>query len=386
VRERKRPHRGERGKTLPRLLYAASEGNADILYPTRFFAPDPFLFIEAKGRRCMVMSDLELDRARRTASVDRVLPWSKVARALQGEGREPSTAAVIARILHDLSVRRVEVPQDFPLGLAMDLDALGIRLEAVPDPFWPGRARKTPWEVRAIEWALRAAEAGLEAGISALRACRIARGGALRLKNRPFTAEDLRAEVNTAILRAGAVPSHTICAPGDQAVDPHEEGHGPLKAHVPIVMDIFPRSESTGYYGDLTRTVVRGRAPFRLHEVYALVHEGVRLGHQRVGPGFDGMQIHREIQALFERQGYQTGVLQGRMQGFFHGTGHGLGLEIHERPSISSRSSVLEEGHVVTVEPGLYYLGLGGVRIEDVALVTRRGSSNLTRVGKTLEI
>jgi Xaa-Pro aminopeptidase len=368
------------------LLYAASETNADILYPTRFFAPDPFLFLLVRGRSVMVMSDLELDRARRQASVDTVLSWSKVARKVAARRKSPaSAAAVIASVLADFRLSEVEVPHDFPLGLAMELDSLGVRLEAAPEPFWPERARKTGWEVRAVEASLRAAEGGLEAGLAALKACRIRRGFLFR-DGRHFTVEDLRGVVNTAILQAGAVPAHTICAPGDQAVDPHEEGHGPLKAHTPIVMDIFPRSEKTGYYGDLTRTVVRGRAPHALHEVYALVHEGVRLGHRSIRPGVDGMSIHRDIQALFERQGYRTGLRAGRMQGFFHGTGHGLGLEIHERPSISSRTSILEQGHVVTVEPGLYYLGLGGVRIEDVALVTRSGSRNLTRVPKALEI
>jgi Xaa-Pro aminopeptidase len=367
------------------LLYAASETNADILYPTSFFAPDPFLFVQAKGRRLMVMSDLEIDRARRQASVDRVLSWSAFAKALGTRGKSADTASVIAAVLKSLGVRRVEVPRGFSLGLAMELDLKGARLETVPDPFWPERARKKPREVRAVEAALRAAEGGLEAGLHALRQCRV-RGGFLYRHQRRFRAEDLRAAVNTAILQAGAVPSHTICAPGDQAVDPHEEGHGPIRANAPIVMDIFPRSETTGYYGDLTRTVVRGRASPALHAVYALVHAGVRLGHSRVRPGVDGMTIHREIQALFERQGYHTGVRRGRMQGFFHGTGHGLGLEIHEAPSISTRSSILEEGHVVTVEPGLYYTGLGGVRIEDVALVTATGSRNLTRVPKLLEI
>jgi Xaa-Pro aminopeptidase len=184
----------------------------------------------------------------------------------------------------------------------------------------------------------------------------------------------------------GFLPSHTICAPGDQAVDPHEEGHGPIRANQPVVMDIFPRSEKTGYFGDLTRTVVRGRASFALHELYAIVHEGVRLGHRMLRPGVEGMKIHRAIQDLFERQGYRTGLRGGRMQGFFHGTGHGLGLEIHEAPSIGKRPCVMRAGHVVTVEPGLYYLGLGGVRIEDVALVTANGSRCLTRVPKILEI
>jgi Xaa-Pro aminopeptidase len=367
-------------------MYGASEADADLLYATRFFAPDPFLFVQKGRRRHLVMSDLEIDRARRQARVERVLPWSTFANRIQRSGGRPTAAAVIAHVLRGLGLRRVEVPRRFPLGLAQELRASGLRLDVAEDPFWPERAVKVAAEVRAIEAALQAAEAGLLAGIAALRQCRIRGDGYLSRDGRPFTAEDLRAAVNTRIMAEGCVPSHTICAPGDQAVDPHEAGRGPIRAHQPVVMDIFPRSERTGYFGDLTRTVVRGRASHRLHEVYALVHAGVRLGHGRIRDGADGPSIHAEIQALFERQGYRTGVRRGRMQGFFHGTGHGLGLEIHEPPSISSRASTLRAGHVVTVEPGLYYMGLGGVRIEDVALVTRRGSRNLTRVPKQLEI
>jgi len=368
------------------LLYCASETDADILYPTGFFAPDPFLFVQKGRTRILVMSDLERDRAKKQARVDRVVSWTAVCKRLEADGQRATAAAVIARVLRDLKLRRVEVPRRFPLGLAMELDALGVRLELVDDPFWPERETKRPDEIRAITQALRAAEAGLEAGLAALRSCRIGRDGYLRRDGRRFTAEDLRGAVNTRIMADGCVPSHTICAPGDQAVDPHEEGHGPIRAHTPVVMDIFPRSEKTGYFGDLTRTVVRGRASERLQEVYALVHEGTRLGHSRIRDGVDGRTIHGEIQALFDARGYRTGVKDGRMQGFFHGTGHGLGLEIHEAPSISVRPSVLRAGHVVTVEPGLYYLGIGGVRIEDVALVTARGSRNLTRVPKFLEL
>ncbi len=368
------------------LMYAASEGDADLLYATRFFAPDPFLFAQKGRRGYLVLNDLEIDRGRRQASVDRVLSWSRLARRIEARGGRPSVAALAVELLAELRLRRVEVPRGFPLGLAHELRDLGVRLDVAADPFWPERAQKTRSEVRDIEEALRAAEAGLEAGIAALRACRIGRDGYLRRDGRRFTAEDLRAAVNTRIMALGCVPSHTICAPGDQAVDPHEAGHGPIRAHEPVVMDIFPRSERSGYFGDLTRTVVRGRASQRLHEVYALVHAGVRLGHSRIRAGADGQAIHREIHELFRRQGFETGLRNGRMQGFFHGTGHGLGLEIHEAPSISVRPSTLEAGHVVTVEPGLYYLGLGGVRIEDVALVLRNGSRNLTRVPKQLEI
>jgi Xaa-Pro aminopeptidase len=369
-----------------RILYAASEADADLLYATRFAAPDPFLFLQRGRRRLVVMSDLELDRARREAEVDDVLPWSRFAAGVTAAGRRASPSAVIAAVLRHFGVRRVAVPAHFPLGLSRDLERRGLRLQVVPDPFWPRRAQKRPDEVRAIEASLRAAEAGLLAGIAALRGCRIGRDGSLRRDGRRFTAEDLRGVVNGTIMGLGFLPSHTICAPGDQAVDPHEAGHGPLRAHTPIVMDIFPRSQRTGYFGDLTRTVVRGRASEAVKAVYALVEKAVRLGHRRVRPGASGQKIHAEIQALFAGRGYETGERDGRMQGFFHGTGHGLGLEIHEPPSIGRQPSRLRAGHVVTVEPGLYYLGLGGVRIEDVALVTPTGSRNLTRVPKVLEI
>lgn len=368
-----------------RLIYAASETDADILYPTGFFAPDPFLFIQRGRTRILVMSDLEMDRARAQATVERVLSWSKIAAPLEKAGRRAPAADVIALALKQLGLRRVSVPRSFPLGLAQELGRRGIRLDLGPDPFWPEREIKQPREVRAIEASLRAAEAGLLAGIEALKACRI-RGGFLVRDGRKFTAEDLRSAVNTRMMADGFVPAHTICAPGDQAVDPHEGGHGPIRANQPVVMDIFPRSEATGYFGDLTRTVVRGKASFALHELYAIVHEGVRLGHRMLKSGVEGMEIHHAIQGLFERQGYETGVKDGRMQGFFHGTGHGLGLQIHEAPSIGKRPCVMRAGHVVTVEPGLYYLGLGGVRIEDVALVTQAGSRCLTRVPKQLEI
>ena len=385
-RQRKKTKKAPRARRRPvaRLLYAASETDADILYPTGFFAPDPFLFIQKGRRTFMVMSDLEMDRARNQARIDRVLSWSRIASSI-GKNGQPPPADVIAAALARLGLRRVEVPASFPLGLATELDQRGIRLDLGPDPFWPEREIKKPHEVRAIEASLRAAEAGLIAGIEALRSCRI-RDGWLRRDGRRFTAEDLRSAINTRIMAEGCVPAHTICAPGDQAVDPHEEGHGPIRANTPVVMDIFPRSERTGYFGDLTRTVVRGKASFALHELYAVVHEGVRLGHRRLREGVQAMDIHREIQALFERQGYKTGVRNGRMQGFFHGTGHGLGLQIHEAPSMGRRPWVLRAGHVLTVEPGLYYLGLGGVRIEDVALVKKSGSRCLTRVPKQLEI
>ena len=371
----------------PRLCYACSEREADLLYATGFLAPDPYLFLERNGRRSIAVSDLELDRARATARVDNVLRWEAYERGLTASRRRPTVAAVIAAVLREWGVRRVEVPRAFALALARDLLRLGVRVTPARDPFWPAREVKRPDEVAAITQALRAAEAGITAGIEALRAARIGRDGFLRHAGRRLTADDLRGVVNAAVMARGCVPGHTICAVGDQAVDPHDEGHGPLRAHTPIVIDVFPRSEKTGYFGDITRTVVRGRANERLREMYAVVREGVNLGLSRIRHGAQGKPIHLEIAALFAQRGFPTGEIDGRMQGFFHGTGHGVGLEIHEPPSISKRRPYrLRAGHVVTVEPGLYYLGLGGVRIEELVVVTRDGCRNLTRLPKVLEI
>jgi Xaa-Pro aminopeptidase len=184
----------------------------------------------------------------------------------------------------------------------------------------------------------------------------------------------------------GWVPSHTIIAGGDQCCDPHNEGYGALRAHTSVIFDIFPRSQRTGYFGDLSRTVVRGRASERLKEAYETVRQGQDLGFRSIRDGVDGREVHQKILDLFTRKGFRTGKIDGRMQGFFHGTGHGLGLDIHEAPRIGAVQSVLKAGHVVTVEPGLYYLGMGGVRLEDVVVVTPSGNRNLTKYPRFLEI
>ena len=192
--------------------------------------------------------------------------------------------------------------------------------------------------------------------------------------------------INGVIAGRGGVAADTIVAGGNQGCDPHETGHGPLRAHQTIILDIFPRDVRTGYWGDLTRTVVRGRAREAVRKLYDTVQRGQELAFARLRAGVDGKEIHDAIQSLFRENGYLTRRYHGRMQGFFHGTGHGLGLDIHELPRFGGVSEKLPAGSVVTVEPGLYYWGLGAVRLEDVALIQARGARNLTRFPRVLEI
>jgi Xaa-Pro aminopeptidase len=249
--------------------------------------------------------------------------------------------------------------------------------------FWPERNAKTDEELKLIGRALRLSEIGLKRGMEVLKASKL-KGRKLAWSGKPLTSELLRAEIDTAILRAGGTPTNTIVAGGDQACDPHERGHGPLYANSLIILDIFPRDPRSGYWGDMTRTVVRGRASEHQRKLWNTVKDGQELALREIRDGVDGMKIHKAIQTLFEKRGYPTEVRKGVNVGFFHGTGHGLGLDIHEFPRV--QKVVLKERQVVTVEPGLYYPGLGGVRIEDVVVVTKTGCKILSKFPKQLEI
>jgi len=232
------------------------------------------------------------------------------------------------------------------------------------------------------------AEVGMAEGMEVLRRARIARDRKLMHHGVPLTSERLRAVIDCAILQANGLAANTIVAGGKQGCDPHERGHGPLRAHEPIIIDIFPRSQKTGYFGDITRTVVRGHASEGVRKLYATVLHGQKIGFEKIRAKVKTAEVHKAVQQFFVQQGYKTGRHNGRMEGFFHGTGHGLGLEIHEAPRMGATSTEkLRPSHVVTVEPGLYYPDLGGgVRLEDVALVTTNGAKNLTRFEKVLEI
>lgn len=378
------PDRG----TEARLLFAASERNADLLYATRFFAPDPFACFLHGGRSHLVMNDLEIDRARRQARVDEVISLSALQAELRREGRRAiTTAAVLHRLLSGRGVRSLLVPFDFPTGLAFQLRRRGLRVRVKEGSFFDHRQIKQAREVRQITRAQRAAEAGLQAGIDCIRQARITSRGRLEQDGAALTAERVKEAINTVLLKLGFVATHTIVAGGTQGCDPHNEGRGPLPANQPIILDVFPRSQKDGYWGDITRTVVRGRAGEKVRALYRCVAEGQALALNQARPGASGRRIHQSVREFFDSSGFPTGLKRGRMQGFFHGTGHGVGLEIHEAPHIGSRrESILKPGQVVTVEPGLYYPGVGGVRIEDLILITPEGYRNLTRFPKVLEV
>ena len=368
-----------------RLIVAASEHDPDMLYATRFFAPDPFIFLEERGKRTLVLSDLEIDRARKQAQADEFVSYSALEREVQGKQKKPPAyEKVLSFFLRKRGVRSAVVPASFPLGFAEELAASKIRLRTANGLFWPEREAKTDDELKQMRRALQITEAGMARGIEVLSASKPGAGKKLSWSGKTLTSEVLRAEIDSAILRAGGLPANTIVAGGDQACDPHERGFGPLKADSLIILDIFPRDAKTGYFGDMTRTVVRGKASEEQRRLWQTVREGQELALKKMKPGVDGLELHNEVKQLFTDRGFPTEVRNDRQVGFFHGTGHGLGLEIHEFPRF--QKTVFKVGQVLTVEPGLYYPGVGGARIEDVAVVTKSGNRLLSRFEKRLEI
>jgi Xaa-Pro aminopeptidase len=370
---------------LARLIVAPSDTDADMLYATRIFIGDPFIFLQQKGKRTLVLSDLEIDRAKKNAKADEFVMFNQLEREVQGKAKKaPPYEKVLAHFLTKRGVKRALVPANFPLGFANEIKRNGIALETSNGLFWPAREKKTAEEIRLLERALRMTETGMKRGMEILKASKPGTGKKLKWSGKTLTSEILRAEIDSAILRAGGVPTNTIVAGGDQACDPHERGFGPLRADSLIILDIFPRDGKTGYWGDMTRTVVRGRASEQQRKLWEAVKAGQALALKRIKAGVDGMSIHQAITELFERRGFPTEVRNGRRVGFFHGTGHGLGLEIHEYPRL--QKVVLKAGQCLTVEPGLYYPGIGGARIEDVVIVEKDGCRILSKFPKQLEI
>ena len=368
-----------------RLIVGASDSNADLLYATHFFVPDEMIWFEKANKTYGVLSPLEIDRAKKEAHIDHLVPLDGYQKKLEKKwGRKAELHEILLAVLLNHNVRSVRVPESFPVYLADRLRKHGIRVAILSGLFFPERQIKRNDEIAGIIRGQRQAEAGLARGIEVLRQSTIRRDGFLDWHGRRLTSEILRGEIDSAVVKMGGLPARTIVACGNQGCDPHQTGYGPLHAHQSIILDIFPRDQKTGYFGDLTRTVVKGRASEQLRALRQTVYEGQRIGLCKVRPGACGADIHQEIVSFFESKGYKTEKKNGRWIGFFHGTGHSLGLEIHEPPRFAA--AVFREGHVTTIEPGLYYPGIGGVRLEDLVVVKQKGIRNLTKAGHLFEI
>ena len=366
---------------LPPLLYADTATSSDQLYFSRVSVHDPFISFGVGAKRITVQNALEFGRIKKARTFDAVLPladWHARA-AKRWPRRKVGPAEIILELARAYRLRGFRVPDDFPVALFLKLRALGLRIEPAGGPLFPEREVKTDAEAAAIREGNRLSAVGFAAAEALLRAAR-PKGRTLRHGGRPLTSEDVRFAIESAILREGGSSLDTIVAGGDQACDPHNRGSGPLRPNDLIILDIFPRVTETGYFGDMTRTFLRGRASDAQRKLVGTVRSAQLAAIKMIHTGIDGRSVHQKVTDTFTAAGYKTRHTKNGSVGFFHGTGHGLGLAIHEMPRLSPTVSMtLKKGSVVTVEPGLYYPGLGGCRIEDVVQVTDRAPKILSK-------
>lgn len=369
------------------LIVDSSENNSDLLYRTGFFVPDAVIFLEHKGEKTLVLSDLEYERGVKEADVDEIISYRELSERLSGPKKKKSGLVdIIELLLRDKGIKRVNVQKDYPLYFADELRNRGIKVIPTGDAFLFGeRLNKTEDEVKKITQSLNKTSRAMDAAIKLIGSSRI-KNRKLYLENKVLTSERVKEEINGYLAKDWFTSSHTIVSSGIHSTMPHHTGSGQLYAGKPVIIDIFPRSQKTGYFGDMTRTVVKGEPSDELVKMYKTVLEGQKLGLGLIKHGVKARDVHSGITELFEQKGFKTERIDGRPQGFIHSTGHGLGLDIHEPPRIGDNDEILEEGNVVTVEPGLYYEKLGGIRIEDVVLVTKDGCKNLTRFRKVFRI
>ncbi len=372
---------------VPQLIIDDSEREPDLLWASGFLAVDVFTWLKDSRGSAVMLTDLEFGRGEKESSVDEVISLSAMEKAARvDEGTPAPFEAVVLQLLRSREVDHVEVPARFPVRVADHLRASGIEVTPVRDPFFPQRAIKNASEIECLEESQAATEAAMLMAIDAVRRSEPDDGGVLHLDGEPLTSERLKGMVRLFLLEKGLQIGPFIIAPGDQGCDPHDVGSGPLQAGETIIIDIYPQHMSHRYWGDMTRTVVRGGATEQQKKMHAAVQTAQEAAIEMIRPGACGQAIHRQVQEIFEEAGFPTEKRDGTWVGFFHGTGHGLGLDIHEPPRISPVGPELQEGIVVTVEPGLYYPGIGGCRIEDVVLVTADGCRNFNKAPKDLEV
>jgi Xaa-Pro aminopeptidase len=364
------------------LIIADSEKNSNMYYATRFLIYDPVVYCRIDGKNYLLLSDLDIDRGGKNAKVDEIVSWTNLKKELKQENI--NTTDVLNVFFKEMNAKEFIVPFDFPLEHADELRRLGYLINVKKEPFWPERETKSPQEIEHIRDCQKAIEHTLDHVTGIFKKTDI-KEKKLFYNGQPLTSEFMRLEITLDLLKQGFLAKFVTVAGGIQAIDPHNLGYGQLPADEFIVFDIFPRSLDTFYWGDMSRTFVVGTPTKEMKRQYDTVLEAQMEALDMIKEGVAGEEVHSRVCKIFEGNNYKTGLIDGRMQGFFHATGHGVGLDLHERPRLAEGEGSLKEGNVVSVEPGLYYVATGGVRIEDLVAVTKEGIDNLNTYRKSWE-
>ncbi|MFI5284713.1 MAG: M24 family metallopeptidase [Candidatus Dormibacteria bacterium] len=376
----------------PVLLFGETYHHPNILYRTGFLVPDPIVVVDRGGDDTVLWaSALEEGRARKEASVGQVRSTLELSipAPRPGGNEYDGWASLVEAVCREHGLTAVDVDADFPAVFADHLRHNDVDVRPRTNIYQQRRRIKTPQEVEWITATENAGMAALQKAIDVIAAAEI-RDGLLVRDGRNLSSADLIFTVESHLLDNGYGTEDSICCGGPESADPHRAMSDVIRAGLPIVLDIYPFDKRTRYWGDMTRTVVRGTPPPEVMRMWDAVLEAQQAGLDTVRPGVNGRDVHFACCEVFKQHGY--GSLPRPYRDipsdarFIHGTGHGLGLEIHEYPRVSEADVVLEVGDVITVEPGLYDPHFGGIRIEDLVVVTETGCRNLTPLPKTFRL
>jgi len=355
-----------------------SSVDADLRYLTRFRTSDPVPYVKLRGEPGkIIVSQMEYERASRESTA---IPVTRAQAGLTEILKEEKNRwRAYARMIAGLAGGDILVPPQFPAALARELEAFS-RVIVDEDTVLSIRAVKSDDEIAAIARVQEATEAAMGGAISAIRSAKVKKGVLYRGRT-PLTSEMLQMEVALILLGRGCRAVDTIISCGEDSAIPHVRGSGPLREGAPVILDIFPQDEETGYTSDMSRTVVKGEPSAKIGEMFEAVLGAQGLAAGLVRPGATGAEIHGKVVDYFRERGYESNT-----KGFIHNLGHGVGLEVHELPTLGPAGGELAAGNVITLEPGLYYPGVGGVRLEDAGVVTADGFRDLTRLPKELRV
>jgi Xaa-Pro aminopeptidase len=366
------------------LIYGDSIRSPELRHEVPVPIPDPFLYAEKDGRRVVILHSLEIPRVREDAPQLEIVPLEQlgvdelIARGTPAWQNELDLAV---RACRELGLERPAVPPSFPVAYADYLRENGVDVVVDRDLFDNRRRSKNETEIAGIRRAQRACEVALDAARELLRKAR-PNGAGLEVDGEPLTSERLKRVIEDVFADHDVEGSDMIASHGPQTAVGHNSGSGQIAPGEPIVFDLFPRDKATGCYSDMTRTYVVGEPSGELKEWHALVKRALETSTAGVKPGVNGSALFKQVCDQFQQAGYKTQLNKqpGEVleDGFFHSLGHGVGLEVHELPYMGRNGHDLVPGDVITIEPGLYRSGYGGVRLEDIVLVTQDGHEVLT--------
>jgi Xaa-Pro aminopeptidase len=366
------------------LIYGDTLRSPELRHEVPVAIPDAFLYAEKGDRRAVILHSLEIPRVREDAPQLEIIPIEKLgADELLARGKQwwQVELEVAGRGCRELGIERATVPPTFPTGHADHLRAHGIEIAVDRDLFDNRRRSKNEKELAGIRRAQRACEAALDAARELLRRAS-PNGAGLEVDGEPLTSERIKRVIEDVFADHDVEGRDMIVSHGPQTAVGHNAGSGRIAPNEPIVFDLFPRDKATGCYADMTRTYVVGEPSAELEEWHRLVKDALESSTAGVKPGANGRALFEQVCEKFHAAGHKTQLNKepGEVleDGFFHSLGHGVGLEVHELPTMGRAGQDLLPGDVITIEPGLYRAGYGGVRLEDLVLVTDDGYEVIT--------